>query len=170
MIAKACMSTERYQRCPKSGREVTRLPCTYQFQVYVATWNTEAALSAFQAFVVLSNRVIRTATSRKSHRLGPTRAMRRTNAVSARIAKSGRRAVSDWYIKNPAATRKIETPALPLRKKGRTAAWLSIQSTGHSCQPWDSTTSAIATPRSPSYRSIRRWASATLGMRSWKLP
>ncbi len=33
MIAKACMSTERYHRCPKSGREVTRLPWTYQFQV-----------------------------------------------------------------------------------------------------------------------------------------
>ena len=76
--------------------------------------------------------------------------------MSGRIRISSRRAVSAWNIKNPAATRKIVTPLLPLRKNGRTQVWESIQSTGHSCQPWERTTRTIATPRSPSYRSMRR--------------
>ena len=31
MNKNACMSTERYQRCPKSGTDLSRCPCTYQF-------------------------------------------------------------------------------------------------------------------------------------------
>ncbi len=33
MMTNACMSTDRYQRWPKSGRDVSRLPWTYQFHV-----------------------------------------------------------------------------------------------------------------------------------------
>ena len=119
-------------------------------------------MSACHAAVELSMAATTTATTRKSHRLGPTRATRRTKVVSARIAKSGRRAVRERNIRKPAATRKIVTPELPLRKNGRTHAWWSIQSMGHKYQPWESTTSTIAMPRSPSYRSTRRCASAAV--------
>ncbi len=47
------------------------------------------------------------------------------------------------------------TPLLPLRKSGRTQAWSSIQSMGHTSQPWERTTSTIAMPRRPSYRRTR---------------
>ncbi len=113
-------------------------------------------MSACQALVVLSSEVMATVTSRNNQRLGPTLATRRTNAASGRMETSGRRAVSDRNIRKPAATRNIDTPELPLRKNGLTQPWVSIQSTGHSCQPWESTTSTIAKPRSPSYRSTRR--------------